>query len=198
MTNGQEFQYISCISWLCQYDIFHLVPLTGTISYADLAAAAHVPDLRLKSIVRMAMTNALFREHEDGKNLGHSATSALLARSDDVYAWASYMCAYSAPMAMNMAAAHKRWGADSVRTNETAYNVAFDTDLPFFQHKALDEAKVQEFAAYMRNVRSSAGIDIKHLVNGFAWKNIREGGVIVDVSALFLSREILVIEEEPG
>ena len=185
--NVQEFQYVSCISWLCQYDIFHLVPLSGNISYASLAAAAHVPEQRLKSIMRMAMTNALFREHPDGKHTGHSATSALLARNEDVHAWASYICANSAPMALKMSAAHQRWGPDSERSNETAYNAAFDTKLPFFDHLGLDETRVAEFAAYMRNVRSSKGVDISHLVAGFSWKDVPEGGVVVDVSPSPLS-----------
>lgn len=183
-THDSKFQYISCLSWLCQYDIFHLVPLSDTISYADLAAAAGVPEQRLKSIIRMAMTNTLFREQPDGKHVRHSATSALLARNGDVYAYAKYMCAKSAPTAMHMAAAHQRWGPATMRTYETAYNIAFDTDLPFFEHLARDEAKMDEFARYMRNVRSSEGIDLKHLVAGFTWQDIRDGGVVVDVSAL--------------
>ena len=134
----------------------------------------------------MAMTDALFREQSDGKHIGHSATSALLARNADVYAWASYMCANTAPMAMQLAAAHQRWGPASVRSNETAYNVAFDTDLPFFEHISRDEAKVGEFAAYMRNVRNSQGIEIQHLLAGFTWKDIRDGAVVVDVSPLAL------------
>lgn len=158
------------------------MPLSDPISYVDLAAAASIPEQRLKSIMRMAMTNTLFCEQSDGKNVCHSATSALLARNDDVYAYASYMCAKSAPTAMNMAAAHKRWGPASKRTYETAYNIAFDTDLPFFEHLARDEAKMDEFAKYMRNVRSSAGIDLQHLVDGFAWQGIPHGGVVVDVS----------------
>ena len=160
------------------------MPLSDTISYADLAAAAGVPEQRLKSIIRMAMTNKLFCEQPDGKYVRHSATSALLARNGDVYAYASYMCSKSAPTAMHMAAAHQRWGPASMRTYETAYNIAFDTDLPFFEHLGRDEAKMDEFARYMRNVRSSEGIDLKHLVAGFTWQDIRDGGVVVDVGAL--------------
>lgn len=178
-----KFQYISCLFWLCQYDIFHFVPLSGTISYAKLAAATRVPEQRLKSIVRMAMTNTLFREQPDGKHVGHSATSALLARNGDMYAYAAYMCAKSAPTAMNMAAAHQKWGPGSMRTNETAYNVAFDTDLPFFDHISQDEAKMAEFAGYMQSVRSSDGVDLKHLVASYEWQDICESGVVVDVSA---------------
>ena len=143
-----------------------------------------MPEQRLKSITRMAMTNALFREQADGKSIGHSATSALLTRNPDMHTWASYMCDKSAPMAMQLAAAQKRWGPDTVQKNETAYNVAFDTDLPFFDHIRRDEAKVREFAGYMRNVQKSEGVDLKHLVTGYSWKDVREGGVVVDVSAL--------------
>ena len=188
-THNLKFQYLSCLSWLCQYDIFHLVPLENTISYSDLAAAAHVPEQRLKSIIRMAMTNALFRERKDGQGVEHTATSALLARNDDVYAYATYMCAKSAPTAMHMAAAHERWGPATTRTYETAYNIAFDTDLPFFDHLGRDEVKMGEFARYMRNVRSSEGVDLKHLVAGFAWQNIQDGGVVVDVSTAMLLLE---------
>ena len=160
------------------------MPLNDTISYADLAAAAHVPEQRLKSIVRMAMTNTLFREQADGHYVGHSATSALLSRNEDVYAYATYMCAKSAPTAMHMPAAHQRWGPATMRTDETGYNIAFDTDLPFFKHLSQDEAKMDEFARYMRNVRSSEGVDLKHLIAGYTWQNISDRGVVVDVSAL--------------
>ncbi|KFY76985.1 hypothetical protein V499_03505 [Pseudogymnoascus sp. VKM F-103] len=175
------FQYVSCLSWLCQYKIFHLVPLDSTISYAELATAASVPEQRLKSIIRMVLTNSLFREQPNGKHVGHSATSALLARNEDVYAYATYMCAKSAPTAIHMAEAQKRWGADSTRTYETAYNVAFDTDLPFFDHLSRDKEKMGEFARYMRNVRSSEGVDFKHLVAGYQWSDICDNGTVVDV-----------------
>lgn len=179
----QEFQYVSCISWLCQHDIFHLVPLNGSVSYGDLAAAAKVPEQRLKSIIGMVMTNALFRQGPDGQSISHSAASALLARDGDMHTWASYMCNRSAPMALHMGAAHRRWGPDSVSKNETAYNVAFDTDLPFFDHVGSNESRVKEFAGYMRNVQKSEGVDLKHLVAGFAWADLQKDSTVVDVSA---------------
>ena len=168
--------------------MFHLVPLSDRISYADLAAAAaaaaRVPEQRLKSIFCMAMMNTLFREQSDYQYVGHLATSALLGRNDDLYAYASYMCTKSAPTAMHMAAVNRRWGPASIHTYETAYNIAFDMDLPFFEHPRRDEAKKDNFARYMRNVRISEAVDLRHLVIGFARKDIRDGGVVVDGSAL--------------
>jgi 6-hydroxytryprostatin B O-methyltransferase len=171
--------------------------LNDRISYVDLAAAARVPEQRIKSMVRMAMTNTLFREQPDGNRVGHSATSALLARDPDAYAYATYMCTKSAPMAMHLAAAHRRWGADTMRTYETAYNAAFETDLPFFDHLGRDKTRMSEFAAYMRHVRSSDALDLKHLVSGFAWQNIQDGGLVVDVSVAILLLQHLTLIFHP-
>lgn len=181
------FQYVACLSWLLRFDIFHLVPVSGTISYTDLAAAASkranlaitIPEVRLKSIIRMAMTSVLFREPEPNR-VGHSATSALLARDADVHAWASYLTARSAPTALSMTAAHDQFSPASVAKNETAYNVAFTTELPFFDHLSLDPASTAEFAGYMRNVTTSEGVDVKHLVNGYRWADLGTG-LVVDV-----------------
>jgi 6-hydroxytryprostatin B O-methyltransferase len=129
----------------------------------------------------MAMTSSLFREHTDGQSVAHSATSALLARDPNVYAYATYMCAGSAPVALQMAAAASKWGPNSTRTSETAFNVALDTDLPFFEYLSSNPAKMAEFSAYMHNVRSSDGVALRHLVAGFAWGGIRDGGAVVDV-----------------
>lgn len=191
------FQYISCLTWLCQYNVFHLVPLEDTISYEELATKARVPEQRIKSMIRMGMTNMLFREHSDGKLVGHSATSAMLARDSNVYAYATYMCTRSAPMAMKLAAAHDKWGADTVRTYETAYNVAFNTDLPFFDHLGRDKERVSEFAAYMRHVRSSDAMDLKHLISGYNWEGIQEGGIIVDVGGSTGTAAIALAQEFP-
>ncbi|KAK3902974.1 6-hydroxytryprostatin B O-methyltransferase [Staphylotrichum tortipilum] len=181
------FQYVACLTWLLRYDIFHLVPASGTISYQDLAAAASkrtggaesIPETRLKSIVRMAMTAALFREPEPN-HLGHSATSALLAREADVHSWASYLSTRSAPTALAMTAAHDRFTPASVSKNETAYNVAFATNLPFFDHLALNPADTAEFAGYMRNVTTSEAVDVKHLVGGYPWADLGSA-LVVDV-----------------
>ncbi|GAB7350134.1 hypothetical protein MBLNU459_g0806t2 [Dothideomycetes sp. NU459] len=160
--------------------VFRFVPLNGSISYTDLAAATHVPEERLKAVLGMAMTNAMFRE-EPGKLVSHSATSAFLARDESAYAYATYMCSKSAPMALQMTAASQRWGPGTLSKSETAYNIAFDTDLPFFDHVSQDAYRMAEFAKYMQNVRSSDSVDLQHLVSGFAWQSVRTDGIVVDV-----------------
>ncbi|PWY71774.1 S-adenosyl-L-methionine-dependent methyltransferase [Aspergillus sclerotioniger CBS 115572] len=193
------FQYTATLHYLLQFNIFHLVPLppAAAISYTDLSTMSGIPEPRLKSILRMAMTNSLFLELPDTQHVTHSATSAFLSRNPDAHTYASYMCAKSAPMALDMAAAHQKWGAGTTSLSETAYNVAFDTDMPFFEHIGQDEARMNQFARYMRNVRSSEGVDINHLVNGYPWGRIPDQAVVVDVGGSTGTSSLALAESYP-
>jgi 6-hydroxytryprostatin B O-methyltransferase len=151
---------------------------------------------RLKAVIRMSMTSGLFREDAEG-SVVHSATSALLARDPIVYSYATHMTGGSAPVAQQMAAAALKWGPDSTQTYETAFNVAFDTDLPFFDHLSRNPQKMKEFSAYMTNVRSSDTVALRHLTSGFAWETIREGGIVVDVGGSVGDAAIAIAEAFP-
>lgn len=179
-----QFQYVSCLQWLCHYNIFQSIPIDGSISYADLATIAKVPEYRLKSIVRMVMTTFLFSEDADGNHVRHSATSAWLAANESPRAYARYMSARIAPISLKMTAAHEKWGPGSSAANETAYNVAFDTTLPFFEDLARDKARVDEFAEYMQSVRSSDANSLRHLISGLKLDDAKQDGLLVDVSIL--------------
>lgn len=87
-----------------------------------------------------------------------------------------------------MTAAHEKWGAGSSVGNETAYNLAFDTPLPFFDDLATDKARTDEFARYMQGVRSSDANSLRHLVDGLKLDDAKQDGLLVDVSSVFLLR----------
>ena len=176
----KQYQYIACLRWLCHFNIFYLVPLKHKITYSELAAAAEVPEQRLKSVVRMAMTTNIFLETEPNE-VSHSVTSALIADDPNFYAWATYMCETSAPAASKLVEASVKWPA-SFAKHETSYNIAFDTDLPFFDHIALNSEKMKQFTRYMKNVTSSEGTAINHVLTGFDWAILGKA-VIVDVSS---------------
>lgn len=154
------------------------MPLHGSISYADLAAKAKVSERRLKSVARMAMTNNLFSE-PTANTIAHSAISALLVTNPNFFDWARFMTEASIPTAAKLVEACERW-PDSVKKNETAYNIAFDHDLPFFDHLAQDPERTRQFSGYMKSVTNSEGTDLKHLVAGFDWAKLGKA-TIVDV-----------------
>jgi 6-hydroxytryprostatin B O-methyltransferase len=205
------FQYVACLTWLLKFKILEIVPKEGSIGYVELAAEASrranenlsatasdkvvIPEARLKGIVRMAMTSGLFLEPQSGQ-VSHSATSYHLATNEDARAWASYLCNRSAPTALALTTAHECFGPASVAKNETAYNIAFDTDLPFFDHLALNPASTAEFAGYMRNVTSSEAVDVKHLVQGYDWASLGPA-LVVDVGGSTGNADIALAKVYP-
>lgn len=75
---------------------------------------------------------------------------------------------------------HEKW-SHSLDATHTAYNVAFNTDMPFFKHLAQQQERHRQFAGYMRAVTTSQGTHLKQLVEGWDWATLGQG-VVVDVS----------------
>ncbi|KAK8092053.1 sterigmatocystin 8-O-methyltransferase [Apiospora hydei] len=173
-----NYQYIACLQWLCHFDIFRLVPMKGAILYTDLANLAGCTEIRLKSVVRMAMTTGLFLE-QIPQQVSHSATSALFATSEDYRNWAAYATDVLAPVAAGMTEAHERWPLATERTR-TAYNIAFYHDISFFDRLGQNPALNKQFAGYMRALAANQGTHIKHLVNGLEWDR-NPNATVVDV-----------------
>ncbi|RAQ45531.1 O-methyltransferase [Aspergillus flavus] len=170
------YQYASCVRWLCHFQIFHLVPLEGSIAYADLAVLAKAPEPQLISVVRMAMTNGLFLESPP-QHLAHSATSALLRNDADFHDWAVTMSDLSFPTAFAMVEAHERW-PNSVEGNQTAYNIAVGSELPFFNHLAEQSDRKRQFAGFMRSMARSQGTDVEKLAEGWDWAALGQACVV--------------------
>ena len=138
-----------------------------------------MPVKQLKTVMRMAMTSNLFSEPEPGE-VSHTATSALLVKNQGLHDWAVYMTNTTTPMANKLVEATEKW-PEAARKNETAYNVAFETDLPFFEHLNTDPQRVKEFAGYMKHMQQSEGLALRHMVQGYDWAAVGRGKV-VDVS----------------
>ncbi|KAB8236672.1 hypothetical protein ETB97_008923 [Aspergillus alliaceus] len=170
------YHYASCVRWLCHFQIYHLVPLHGSISYADLAALANAPERQLRSVVRMAITNGLFVENPP-QHLAHSSTSALLRNDADFHDWAVIMTDLSFPTAYSMVEAHERW-PNSLEGSQTAYNIAVDSSLPFFQHLAQQPDRQRQFAGFMRSMARSQGTDVEKLAHGWNWVALGRARVV--------------------
>jgi 6-hydroxytryprostatin B O-methyltransferase len=174
-----NYQSLSCLGWLVQFDIFSHVPIDlEPISYADLATRATVPLAKLQSVARMAITGGLFSETSP-THIAHSRLSASFAMDSSLKDWARFMTKYSAPMAGALAEATARWGETTAK-NETAFNAAFATDLPWFDYvkSNADEGLPDIFAGYMRSMGRSESGKIQHLIDGFNWAALGDAHVV--------------------
>ena len=89
------------------------------------------------------------------------------------------MTEMSVPTAAKLVEVTEKWGSSKEKT-QTAYNLAFNTELPFFDYLSQSSEKTKEFAGYMKSVTSSEGSDLKHLLGGFDWERLGDA-TIVDV-----------------
>ena len=130
------------------------------------------------------MTASLLKEPVQNE-IAHSNLSREFTTQPNLLAWAVYMTSMSVPTAAKMPEQTTKWGATTAK-NETSFNIAFDTDLPFFDHMKQSPERSKQFAKYMRSVTSSRGMDIKHLLAGFDWQELGEA-TIVDVGTATFS-----------
>lgn len=154
------------------------IPRDGTISCSELANATGVPMLQLRSIARMVMTSNLLCEPAPNE-VAHNAVSALFTSNSSIANWAGFMVKLSAPVATAFAEATKKWGVTD-KKNETAFNAALKTDLPFFNFLSQSSGLADCFASYMQSVQSSYGTSLNHLLSSFDWAGVGEG-VVIDV-----------------
>lgn len=155
------------------------MPPEGSIKYTDLAAKANVAVVHAKSIIRMAMTSGLFEEPE-AQHVGHSAISLYIRNNQHERTRASWFCNVAAPAAAAMVSAHTRWPQSLSRTH-TAYNVANDTDLPFFEHLAQLPERKCHFENLMKAAGTARHLSVEHTIAGFDWDGLGEA-TVVDVT----------------
>nr|ANM86343.1 putative sterigmatocystin 8-O-methyltransferase [Cladonia uncialis subsp. uncialis]AUW31211.1 putative O-methyltransferase [Cladonia uncialis subsp. uncialis] len=171
-----QYQQLACLRWLCHFNVLTHIPLTQSIPYEAVAAAASVPLHQLKSIARMAMTRNFLREPSSGQ-VAHSSISAAFIKNPSLNDWALFMTSTSAMMASQTVEATERYGVTESKT-QTAYNVWKHTDRPFFDEIKESKELTRQFASYMKNVTSGKGLSIRHLVTGYDWSSLGEATVV--------------------
>ena len=111
--------------------------------------------------------------------VAHNAVSALFVTNPSLVGWANFMTQYSMPTAAAFVEATEKWGVTD-KKNQTAFNVATDTNAPLFDYFTQTPERANCFASYMKSVQASYGTSLKHLLTGFDWEGLGEA-VVVDV-----------------
>jgi hypothetical protein len=75
--------------------------------------------------------------------------------------------------------AMQKWPGSQEPT-QTAYNIAYDTDLPFFVHLSRDDTKFKQFASAMTFFTSTPAMKPDFAVDGYDWAQ-HSSDTIVDV-----------------
>lgn len=178
-----RYHDMSSLRWIYHYNIAASIPLDKPASFTAVANTANVPEDILKRMTRHAMTNRIFTEPEPGF-IAHTASSALLVRSQALKDWVGYTSEETYPASAKVVEAQERFGVtDDPR--QTGYSVAFATDKPMFVHMAEDPERERRFANTMVEMTSTEGYGIGHLVRGYRWDGIGRA-TVVDVCSTLL------------
>jgi hypothetical protein len=164
-----------------EFKVADAVPLDGSISYQELAEKVNVPMLNLRRLIRHAMTNHIFREPTKGF-VAHTRTSRLLVENAHLRAWVGFFSEDLWLPIANVVTAMKRWPG-SGESSQTGVNVAYGTDLPWFDFLQRDEVVAKRYSLAMEAHGSGEGFSLAHTVNGYPWGGLGEA-TVVDVSLL--------------
>ncbi|KAL1987596.1 hypothetical protein VTN96DRAFT_3196 [Rasamsonia emersonii] len=187
-----RYHDMSSLRWIYHFNIAASVPLDRAVPFSEVAATAGVDEDRLKRILRHAMTNRLFCEPEPGL-VAHTAASALLVRSPALNDWVGYTTEETYPASAKLVEAYEKFGT-SQKPNESAYNIAFDTDEPMFVHLTKFPERERRFANTMVEMTSTEGYGTHHLVNGYPWEELGKA-TVVDVGGSTGHASIAIAEK---
>ena len=127
------------------------------------------------------MTHNVF--HEPIPNhIAHTAFSALIATDPDFNSWVAFQHRINVPISWKLVEAVEKWG-ESSETSKTAYNIALETELPWFEYLAQPENEEisKIFSGCMRGVNKSELMSVKNLLKGFDWASLPRGSRVIDV-----------------
>ncbi|KAH7048249.1 O-methyltransferase-domain-containing protein [Macrophomina phaseolina] len=202
---------VAALQYTVRYDIPKFVPLdpqgkeVPTISYeelADKAAAAGYPvdAINLKRMLRLCMLNRIFAEPTPGR-VAHSASSAILARSEAAAAHVRTITGETFPAAPKIVDALEKWGARPEEPWQCGFCLAFDTgERSVFEYWSQEHPeKLDRLAIGMQDAATDAGWEPSHLRRGFNWAGLGRAKV-VDVGgarghvSIDLAREFTELE----
>ena len=166
------------------------IPAGQHASYRDLAETAAVPESQLRRITRMAMSASFLRESPPDC-LSHTRLSTAFAEPS-LCEWLAFVTGASIPTAMKLVQATKSATDPSVK-RRSAYSIAMDTELSFFEHLRAEKNIGQQFAGYMKHLSRSRGTALKHIVHGYDWSSLGQVHVVdVRESLIFPSLFVCV------
>ena len=87
------------------------------------------------------------------------------------------MSRFYMPVASRFADATDKY-QDSDKNNETAANIAMNTELSSFDFITRNKELGRYFGAYMKGVQASEGTNFRHVISGYDWESLGEGFVV--------------------
>ncbi|KAL7784050.1 O-methyltransferase domain-containing protein [Trichoderma afarasin] len=179
---------------LNRFNFWGAVPLGGSASYAEIAAATKLPEQMARRFLRFGMSMYLFREESPESNrIVHTAASAYMARNHHMQSFMSHCLEEVRPAGVVMADALQKWSAGHPTASEEVEHAAFY--LASFDGKVVSrpmweflnedekEGKPKGYRAtrFAEGLQALGGmINTETYVETFDWESLGEA-IVVDI-----------------
>lgn len=161
------------------------IPLDGSAATSDIADIAGVPEDQLTRIVRMTATAGYLRQPEPHQ-VAHTALSTAFVEQSSLLDAALFFSEVAAPSSLHMTAATQHYGR-SRRPEETAYNLAFESSMPFCSAAKQRLRLQRQWAAYVRYCAGGTKKDYLDIISQYNWGSLGNA-TVVEVSCLEQTR----------
>ena len=174
----ENLMHAGALRAVIENDIPFLIPMSGSITFRELASCARLPENPLARMLRYLMTYGIFCEPFPC-TVAHTAQSLSLCDASHNGALRCLLEEFL-PASAHMSKALKQNG-NSQFCNTAPWNLAYKIDIPAFQFFDSHERRNQQFTGMMTIQARKPQLDFNYLVQGFPWAKYHNATVI-DVS----------------
>ncbi|PTU25434.1 hypothetical protein P175DRAFT_0426745 [Aspergillus ochraceoroseus IBT 24754] len=189
-------QLLACLHWLGEFQVLACIPIKGSVPIKDVADLAGVPEVHLSRVVRMMTTAGFLQEPQPG-TVAHSALSAPFVTKPAYLDVSMFLAGTAAPAALQMATATQRFGP-SVRPNETAYNLAFNTSTSLATLCEQQPKLQRQWPAFLRYGTSDTESCVTDLLARMDQLHRGNISVVVEVGATSTDRAVALANLYPS
>ncbi|KAF2707636.1 S-adenosyl-L-methionine-dependent methyltransferase [Pleomassaria siparia CBS 279.74] len=163
---------------IAKFKLANNVPFDSTITIPELAKTSGLDEGDCNRLISHALTNRLFVEEEPGV-IKHSAMTSAIVNVPLFRDWIEETCENMWSSAPRIVSAMEKWPG-SEEPNETAYNLARHTELPFFADISADKSgmRAKRFADSMSFFQANPTMRTSLIVDNYDWASHK---VVVDV-----------------
>ncbi|KAI9838008.1 MAG: hypothetical protein M1819_006162 [Sarea resinae] len=170
-----EKHNLAALQVINRFQIAKYVPLTGDISFEELASKVGLDIDRVQRVVRQAMTCRIFTEPRD-EYVAHTATSKLL-RDPGVSAWVGHNLEEHFPASAKLSDTFEKY-EHSKEPDQSALTVAFDYSGSYWDLITEHPDRAQRFSDAMGWATDGGAYSTEHLANGFDWAKLGKATVV--------------------
>lgn len=166
------------VQGITRFGLAHAIPHGGEATFAELATKAGIGETHMRRLLRLAIAQHIFKEIRPGV-VAHTAASRLLAEDELLHQWMGFKTGEGWLGAYHACAAMARWPG-SGEPDETGFALGHGGEA-MWDYLSTHPDSLHRFAAMMRFFSRRPGLEPHHVVGGFAWGELPEGGIVVDV-----------------